>query len=172
MIADELQKPKHAGGRPSSYNLELAECFLERMSCGELGIDLCAEEAMPSHSTIWRWKESHPEFREAYARARLMQAHACAEMAVRSGRAAKADDANAARVKMDADKWLAARLDPRNWAEKTQLQQLDKDGNPTDAPQRVQIEIVGTPPAQLQSETPRIARSDGPVIDIDIVGSR
>lgn len=163
MPGETQELARHAGGRPSSYNPDVAERFLERMSCGELAIELSAEDGMPSHSTVWRWKEAHPEFRDAYARARLMQAQACAEMAVRSGRNAKADDANAARVKMDADKWLAARLDPQNYAERTQLQNLDKNGNPTDAPVRVQIVLVGDVAPQIAAPEPRPGISGDPV---------
>jgi hypothetical protein len=147
--------------------MEIMHEYCERLSQGELAIEISRENGMPSLSTVFRWKEEHPEFRETYARARLMQAQACAERAVISGRAATAEDANAARVKMDADKWLAGRLDPQNYAERTQLQNLDKNGNPTDAPQRVQIEIVGTPPPQ--SEQPRIATTRT-AIGVDIVG--
>lgn len=153
MIADEPQRPRHPGGRPPVFSLELMHEYCERLSQGELAIELSREEGMPSLSTVFRWKEEHPEFRETYARARLMQAQACAERAVVSGRSATAEDANAARVKMDADKWLAARLDPRNYAERTQLQNLDRDGNPTDAPMRVVIELVGDPaPPRVEHE--------------------
>jgi len=163
----ELSRPI---GRPSSYDQDVADQFLERMSCGELAVNLHAEPGMPSHSTVWRWKEAHPEFREAYARARLMQAQSCAEMAVRSGRAATAEDANAARVKMDADKWLAARLDPQNYAERTQLQNLDKNGNPTDGPLRVQIILVGEAPAQPRTEQAASVRADTPPPKVTFVG--
>lgn len=105
-------------GRPTTYTLEIAEQICAEMAEGELAIDVCSKEGMPKFGTLHGWKGKHPEFAEAYARARVMQAHALAERAVRSGRAATAEDAQAARVKMDADKWLAARLDPKNYGER------------------------------------------------------
>jgi terminase small subunit-like protein len=157
MIADEPQKPKHAGGRPPVFTMEVMHDYCERLSRGELAIEISKEPGMPSLGTVFRWKEEHPEFRETYARARLMQAQACAERAVISGRAATAEDANAARVKMDADKWLAGRLDPLNYAERTQTQNLDKNGNPTDAgPIRVLVELVGeAAPQRVEAPSPR-----------------
>lgn len=132
-------------GRHPVFTIELMHEYCERLAEGELAIEISREEGMPSLSTVHRWREEHPEFRETYARARVMQAQACAERAVMSGRAATAEDANAARVKMDADKWLAARLDPLNWAERTQLQNLDKNGDPANRSLRVVVELVGDP---------------------------
>lgn len=116
-------------GRPPTFTLDLMHEYCERLSNGELAIEISREEGMPSLSTVFRWKEEHPEFRQTYARARAMQAQACAERAVISGRAAQADDAAAARVRMDADKWLAARLDPANYADKVQHANADGSGD-------------------------------------------
>lgn len=121
-----------SGGRPSKYTPELAERWLDRLSQGELAVEMAESPEFPHLATIFRWQEAHPEFRDAYARARLMQAQALAERAVMSGRKATADDAAAARVRFDADRWLAARLDPRNFGDRQQTQALDKNGNPTD----------------------------------------
>ncbi len=105
-------------GRPSTYTPEKAAEYCARLSSGELAVELSELPGMPSLDCIYRWKEAHPEFREAYARAREMQAQACAERAVISGRKATAEDAQAARVKFDADRWFAARLDPKNYGDR------------------------------------------------------
>jgi len=106
------------GGRPSTYTPELARLLCDRIGAGELGVEIVKEPGMPSFASIHRWLGVHPEFREAYTRAREMQAHACAERAVISGRKATAEDAAAARVRFDADRWLAARLDPKNYGDR------------------------------------------------------
>jgi terminase small subunit-like protein len=106
------------GGRPSLYTPELAQRFCDRLGAGELGIEIVQEPEMPDIATIRRWREAHPEFRAAYAHAREMQAQACAERAVISGRKATAEDAGAARVRFDADRWLAAKLDPKNYGDR------------------------------------------------------
>lgn len=106
------------GGRPSSYTPELAQLLCDRIGAGELAVEIVKEPGMPPFGTIHRWLGAHPEFREAYARAREMQAHACAERAVISGRKATAEDAGAARVRFDADRWLASKLDPKNYGER------------------------------------------------------
>lgn len=121
-------------GRPTTYTQAIADELCSEMAGGELAIDVCERDNMPAYGTLHGWRERHPEFAKAYARAREMQAHALAERAVRAGRRATAEDAAAARVRFDADRWLAARLDPRNYGDRTHSQTLDKNGNPTDAP--------------------------------------
>jgi hypothetical protein len=130
---------RHPGGRPSTYTPELADQYLTRLAEGELTVEISAESGMPSRATIFRWREAHPEFRNAYARAREMQAQACAEKAVLAGRKATPEDAAAARVRFDADRWLAARLDPNNYCERVQTQQLGKNGDPIDT---LRVEVV------------------------------
>lgn len=121
-----------AGGRPSKYTPEIAEAFCKRMGEGELAIDICAEDGMPSLGTLFVWREKYPEFLELYARARVSQGHAAAERAVRSGRRATSENAQAARVQFDADRWLASKLLANVYGDRLATQQLDKDGNPTD----------------------------------------
>jgi hypothetical protein len=113
-----MERCELSGGRPTSYSPELAAEILESMANGELGIEVCSRPGMPKFGTLYGWMRRHPEFAQAYAGAREIQAHALAERAVQSGRYATAEDAQAARVRMDADKWLAARIDPRNYGDK------------------------------------------------------
>jgi hypothetical protein len=124
--------PKRRPGAPSIYSLELAQEFCRRVSEGELVIEICAEEGMPARSTIFDWSEALPEFAAMYARARERQAHACAERAVVSGRQASGEDAAARRVQFDADRWFAAKLLPKTYADRvnTENVQLGPDGKP------------------------------------------
>ena len=107
------------GGRPSSYTPELAQQVLDALAEGELLVDICKRDGMPSQATFFRWRQAHPEFRKAYAQAREEQAEAHAQMAVKV--AVKATDPQAARLEYDARKWLASKLDPKNYADKTVL---------------------------------------------------
>lgn len=62
--------------RPSKYSEKLAAEICEAICTSEKGIHrLCEErEDFPGPSTIYRWLEQYPEFREQYARARANQA--------------------------------------------------------------------------------------------------
>ncbi len=121
--------PKHLGpskrdkvktGRHSTYTTAIAAELCRRLSIGDLLIDICVNPPFPPLSTVYRWSERYPVFREMLIRAREDQAHAVAERAVRAGRSATAETAAAARVQFDADRWFAARLLPKVYGDKVE----------------------------------------------------
>lgn len=67
-----------ATGRPSSYTQVLADLICERLADGESIRTICADEAMPSKSTVFRRlaDENNRAFRDQYARAREAQVDA------------------------------------------------------------------------------------------------
>ena len=108
---------RHPGGRPSTYTRELGEAFCERLAAGEFLTDICKEPGFPSHSTVYRWDFEHAEFREAHARARVLQARAFAERGVKETLEATAESANLANVRFRALTWVAGKLDAV-WSDK------------------------------------------------------
>jgi hypothetical protein len=106
-------------GRPTIYTEELADEICYRISRGELVLRMCEKEGMPERQTIYLWVQRNPEFKERFDAARQAQAHYAAELAVEAGREATPENANAARVKMDANKWYASILNPRSYGTKT-----------------------------------------------------
>jgi hypothetical protein len=131
-----------------------------------------ASEAGVSIGTLLTWFAANTERSARVAEARRVTSWHWDELAEKEIRDAPPTSEGIAKARELAShfRWRASKIDIR-YGDKTQLQNLDKNGNPTDAPQRVQIEIVGGPPAQIANEPQqaRIARS--PVIDIDIVGN-
>lgn len=115
-------------GRPSTYSDEVAAAICERLAVGETLTAICKADDMPHASTVYRWLEAHEAFREMYARARDQQAHAIAEKAVRD--AETADDAQLGRLAFDARKWFAAKVAPRVYGEKQQLEHSGPGGGP------------------------------------------
>lgn len=189
----ETQELARPVGRPTSYREDYPEqayklCLLLGATDPDLAsfFDVC-------EATIHNWKIDYPEFLEAIRNGKIKaDAHLAhklycraegaeweEEQAIKIKTGQYTEAVEIVQVKRSAPPdtsalimWLTNRQ-KGHWRNTQSLQQLDKNGNPTDAPQRVQIEIVGTPPAQLSAEpqAQRIARTDGPVIDIDIVGS-
>lgn len=71
-------------GRPSLYTPELAEEICERMVGGEDLVSIVEDsEHIPNLSTIFRWMEAFPSFREMYARARDLQQDVFAAQTIR-----------------------------------------------------------------------------------------
>lgn len=137
-------KPKT--GRPSIYSDELAQSIFERIGAGELLINICAEPAMPSYTTFFRWLEEKPAFRETYARARRDQADYFVEDTVRIADTDK--DANRARVRVMARQWLAERLNASKYGSKVAL--TGADGGPL----AIQVVRYDLPAPELKDVTP------------------
>lgn len=71
-------------GRPSTYSTELAErvCDVFESEVGQLRAAFAAREDLPTISTVYRWEEAYPEFRERLTRARKIRAHLMADEAI------------------------------------------------------------------------------------------
>jgi hypothetical protein len=95
----------------------LAEEICERIAHGESLRSICAEDYMPSATSVYRWLEQYPDFREQYAHARARQADYYADQIVTI--ADTTEDHNKARLQIDARKWVAAKLLPKKYGERT-----------------------------------------------------
>jgi hypothetical protein len=124
--ADVMQRvaaPKRPVGRPSIYSQELVDEICRRLSLGEGLASICRDEGMPAQSQIYVWLNRHPDFQEAYVRAREEQAETHADQIV-----AIADetpetvpvydkDGNQIDIKLDSAyiAWQKQRIDARKW---------------------------------------------------------
>ena len=105
-------------GRPSEFNQETCDLICERIADGESLRSVCRDEAMPSKSSVFKWLAERPEFADQYARALQSRADSHADDVVDI-----ADDptleANDKKVRIDARKWVASKLRPRVYGDKT-----------------------------------------------------
>jgi hypothetical protein len=111
-----------AAGRPTSYSAEMAEAICGLLATGKTLTAVCGKPGMPGTTTVHHWLGEHEEFRDAYARAREMQAAAIAERGYMEAMKAGTNgiDPASARLRFDAAKWLAGRLAPRTWSDRQQ----------------------------------------------------
>lgn len=130
-------------GRPSEFKQEVADAINERIADGESLRAICQNEAMPAKSTVFKWLSQNQGFADQYARAREEQAETLAaeivEIAdeectmVRSAKHPSVNgedddgdlevvfDATAVarnRLRVDARKWVAAKLKPKVYGDK------------------------------------------------------
>lgn len=116
---------KRRVGRPSGYTEEIAKTICDALASGKSLRAVCAEPGMPDRSTVYDWTEKVEEFAARYARARILRAaHYADEIAEIADDAENrsSEGIQAARLQVDARKWLAARLDPHIWGDKTAVQ--------------------------------------------------
>jgi len=95
--------------------------LLRRVGNGELLCDLYGKDGFPSNYTIHgELTRVDGRWATAYARAREQQAHAIAEKAVRDVENTRdPEQAQLARLKFDARRWLVGKIAPRIYGDKT-----------------------------------------------------
>lgn len=120
--------------RPSKYTKALGLAICERIANGETLVSVCEDKAMPTRSTVYLWTVEHEAFSDMYAKARQQCADAWFENAI--GIATAADCAvdpkvvPGARLHVDTLKWAAAKLRPRAYSERQQVELSGPNGGP------------------------------------------
>jgi hypothetical protein len=102
--------------RPTDYSPELADLICEAIGSGCALKAVCEPDEMPNRATIYRWLTAHKEFSDMYARAREEQADSLADEIIAIADGEEAPDSR--RVRVDARKWVAAKLRPGTYGDK------------------------------------------------------
>jgi len=105
-------------GRPTKYSLEWAERFCELLAQGRSVAVICAGPDMPSQQSVYTWLKQDEDFLERYARAREAQADKLFKECLEIADAARPEDVNVARLRVDTRKWAAARLAPKKYGDR------------------------------------------------------
>ena len=95
----------------------------EMLAAGQSMAQICRSKAMPAQSTVYRWIAESAEFSERYARAREIQADMLADEIIEIADACEPEAAAVAKAKarIDARKWLAARLAPKKYGDRVDV---------------------------------------------------
>jgi hypothetical protein len=117
--------------RPSTFTQEIADSICLRLTEGESLRAICRDDEMPAASTVFKWLSERKEFSEQYARARELQADHLAEEILQiaddgqndtyqtdNGEAVNHDVIARSRLRVDARKWLAAKMAPKKYGDK------------------------------------------------------
>jgi hypothetical protein len=120
---------KHKGGRPpnpSTPQIKARICL--EIAEGKSLRNICLADDMPALETVRVWLALDAEFSVQYARAREEQADYYADEIIEI--ADTAEDANLARLRIDARKWKASKLRPKKYGEKLDLTSEDGSMSP------------------------------------------
>jgi len=126
-----MSDTKRKAGRPSKYSDEMAEKICEKIANGRSLRSICAEDGMPTTSTVCKWLIENKEFSEQYARARDKQADYFAEEIIEIADSAEAESAAVAKAKLqiDARKWAASKIAPKKYGDKQEIDVKSSDGS-------------------------------------------
>lgn len=146
MGVSKVPKEIKPTGRETVYSAALGDLICERLMDGESLKSICSEETMPNRATVFRWIVANETFRDMYARAREEQAETMADEIVSiadesetkvnvgsDGTSMVVFDSTAVarnRLRVDARKWVAAKLKPRKYGDKVQTEISGPDGGP------------------------------------------
>ena len=103
----------------------IATAICEQLADGKGLRAICRQDGMPTKTTVLRWLESDPEFRDQYMRAREIQADTLfdeiLEIADEITDAEDNEHIQRSRLRVDARKWMAGKLRPKVYGEKLEL---------------------------------------------------
>ncbi len=107
---------------------EQAKAICERIADGRSLRSICEDKDIPSRSVVYEALEGCKQFADRYARARKLRAEFRADEIIEI--VDSEPDPAIARVKMDARKWEASKLDPTRYGERTKTEVTGADGGP------------------------------------------
>ncbi len=161
--------PSAPKGRPSSYTEAMADQIIRLIEEGGTIRQICGREGFPEWETVRRWLRTRDDFQARYAQARIVAADAMeAEIIATASQSMDRDSAAAARVKVDALKWIMAKRNPRVYGDKQTHEHTGPGGGPIQT-QTVVVDAsaLGTEQAEALAVALRAAGAKLPDEDVE-----
>jgi len=114
-------RSKRKLGRPTTYSQEVADEICRRLAEGETLSAICRSEGMPARTTFLQWvRDNRDGLSDKYARARELGLEAMADelIEIEDG---GSDDWQRDRLRVDARKWMLARLLAHKYGDRVTL---------------------------------------------------
>ena len=126
--------------RASEFNQEMADAICDRLADGRSLRSICLADDMPVQSTVFKWLSQQPAFAEQYARAREAQADALFDEIQDIAddgsndyitktnadgseyEAVNSEHIQRSRLRVDARKWMASKLQPKKYGDKQEIE--------------------------------------------------
>lgn len=134
-------------GQPTIYTTALAARICSKLGSGMSLVEICSADDMPCRDTVYLWLSKHPEFSDMYVRAREEQADTLADeiiviadtpmegvktktLADGSVETTAGDMIEHRKLRVDARKWVAAKLKPRKYGDLVRNEHTGPQGGP------------------------------------------
>jgi hypothetical protein len=128
----DLQYPDKPTGRATTYTPATAELIAARLADGETLSQICRTPGMPARQTVQQWRMRIPAFADLYARAREIGMEAMSDDMlviadddtgdVNSDGTPNSASVQRARLQVDTRKFLLAKLAPRVYGDRQQVE--------------------------------------------------
>jgi len=103
------------------FSQPLFDEICEQISAGKGLVEICQPDDMPAVSAVYKWLAQDAALVEQYARARETQADYYFDEIREISDRADADNVQVARLQVDTRKWMAGKLRPKKYGDKTVL---------------------------------------------------
>ena len=114
--------------RPTIYSEELEDRMLEEIASGRSVISLCREEDWtPNADTWYRWMYKIDGLSDRYTRAKSISSEYHADQILAIADEADNQSFQVARLQIDARKWVASKLVPNKYGDKSQIDHTSSD---------------------------------------------
>ena len=114
--------------RPTIYSVKLEDRMLEEIASGRSVISLCREEDWtPNADTWYRWMYKIDGLSDRYTRAKSISSEFHADQILAIADEADNQTFQVARLQIDARKWVASKLVPNKYGEKSQIDHTSSD---------------------------------------------
>lgn len=114
-------------GRPTKYKPETGDKLCEIIAEGGSASKACASVGIPMR-TFYQWNRENEGFSAQLSRAREDQADTFADQMCDI--ADDEEDVARAKLKIDARKWVAARMKPKSWGDRQSVEHSGPGGGP------------------------------------------
>lgn len=135
-------------GRPTIWTEEIASAICAELSRGFSLSEICRREKMPDITVVYDVMRRDPSFAQRYTRAKQDSADTYASMIIDAAKGPFNDmlEVQAARLKIDTLKWVAAKLKPKSYGERVEAAITGADGGP------IQVQAVPLDAAKLDPD--------------------
>lgn len=105
----------------SDFAPDIREQILGELAAGESLKWITKQEGFPSEKTVMRWLAADEKFRTAYGEARALGMEKHANDIIDIADEASVEGVNVARLRVDARKWILAKMLPRKYGDSLAL---------------------------------------------------
>lgn len=114
---------------PLEFDQAIADEICERLAGGQSLRKICGvdrDDFLPGQNTVYKWLDDNEAFAKQYASARARQADSKFDEAGEIAEKATVENVHVARLQIDTIKWQAAKLAPKKYGEKVELEHTGK----------------------------------------------
>jgi len=146
------------------YSKEIIKKICDEIEAGESVAEICRQDGMPKRKTVYQWLAKYPDFMEKYRASKMAGVEAlvdqmmdiandasedfkrdddgCVLLDKKGNRVIDGEHVQRSRLKIDTIKWVATKLVPRLYGDKTQVEHTGEVGVKALSDEQLKLKII------------------------------